>query len=397
VVGAAGTSGTPSAMLVRVRHGGSEARWSDARWSAPRRRSIPGMTSAPDPRPRRPTRPDVATGAYLVVLAVAGVQLVLSRPPATVTAPMVAYAAGLLTYLAVVRTGPRDPAGDAGDRWLAGLTVLGGLLAAWLLVRFALALPGGLGSEAGYYRVKVRVTSPVGDHNTAAGLLLVPLAAAVSLAVRRRRWWPAVGLLALGSAATLSRGAALVLLAVGLASWWVGSSRRFAVALAGLAATLLGVVLGAAALLGAAPPPGAAAGAGPIGTSVVGRLDLAVRGIEVAAEAPLLGHGFGTFAAVAADLPVPNHHAHQLVAHAAAEGGLLTAAAVLALSGLLLVRSWRLPRSPVRDVTLLGGAGLLLHAQVEILGALPAYEVLLAAALGLATAAGATEAARPSR
>jgi O-antigen ligase len=363
------------------------------------------MTSGPDPRPRRPTRPDVVAGAYLVVLAVAGIQLVLSRPSQAVAAPMVGYAAALLTYLAVVRSGPDDPAGEDGDRWLAGLAVLGGLLAAWLLVRFALALPEGLGSEAGYYRVKVRVTSPVGDHNTAAGVLLIPLAAAVTLAVRRPRWWPAVGFLALGCAATLSRGAVLVLLVVGLASWWVGSSRRFAVALAGLAVTLLGVVLGAAALLGAAPPPGAAAGAGPIGTSVIGRLDLAVRGIEVAAERPLLGAGFGTFAAVAADLPVPNHHAHQLVAHAAAEGGLLTAAAVLALSGLLLVRAWRLPRSPVRDVTLLGGAGLLLHAQVEILGGLPAYEVLLAAALGLATAAGAatastagaTEPARPSR
>jgi hypothetical protein len=351
------------------------------------------MPNASDRRPRRTsTRPDVAVGAYLFVLAVAGVQLALPRAPQSVTAPVVAYGAALLAYLAVVRLGPSAPWGRDGDRWLAGLTVLGGLLAAWLLVRAALALPEGLGTDAGYYRVKVLVTSPIGDHNTAAGLLLVPLVAAVSLAVRRRRWWPAVGLLALGFAAALSRGATVVLLTVGLASWWAGSSRRFAAALSGLAVALMGAVLGVAALLGAAPPPTAAAGAGPIGTSVIGRLDLAVRGVETAAGAPLLGSGFGSFAAVAADLPVPNHHAHQLVAHAAAEGGLLTAAVVLVLSGSLLVRGWRLPRSPIRDVTLLAGAGLLLHAQVEILGGLPAYEVLVAAVLGLATAAGAAPA-----
>jgi O-antigen ligase len=175
---------------------------------------------------------------------------------------------------------------------------------------------------------------------------------------------------------------------VAVAGWWLASSRRAAVALGAVAVLAAGAVVGLAAVLGAAPPPGAAGGVGPFGTSVLGRVDLAVRGAELAAAEPLLGVGFGSFAVHAADLPVPHDHAHQLVAQAGAEGGVVTALAAVVVSALLLLRSGRLVRSPLRDAALLGGGGLLVHAQMEILGGLPAYEVLIAVLLGLATVAG---------
>jgi O-antigen ligase len=344
------------------------------------------------PRSRRGAAgPGVATGAYLVILLVALVQVVTARPAQTLTVPVLAYALALGSYLLVLRAGPREPRVEGAERWSAGLALAGVLLASWLLAGFLRALPEGLASAAGYYRVKLLVTSPLGDHNTAAGLLLVPLVAAVTLAVRRAGWWVAVAVVTAGFVAALSRGAALVLLAVAVAGGWLASSRRVAVALGAVALLAAGAVIGLAAVLGAAPPPGAAAGVGPFGTSVLGRVDLAVRGAELTAAEPLLGVGFGSFATHAADLPVPNDHAHQLVAHAGAEGGLFTALAVLVVSVLLLLRSGRLPRTPLRDAALLGGGGLLVHAQIEILGGLPAYEVLVAVLLGLATVAGARD------
>jgi hypothetical protein len=45
-------------------------------------------------------------------------------------------------------------------------------------------------------------------------------------------------------------------------------------------------------------------------------------------------------------------------------------------------------RSPVRDLALLGGGGLVVHAQVEILAGRVGYEVLLAVLLGLVAAPG---------
>jgi O-antigen ligase len=343
------------------------------------------------PSRRGAPRPDVVTGAYLAILLVGLMQLVTGRPVQTLTAPVVAYALAVGAYLLVLRAAPREWMGPGSERWLAGLAITGALLALWLLAGFLRALPEGLTSAVGYYRVKLLVTSPLGDHNTAAGLLLVPLVAAVTLAVRRASWWVAVAAIIAGFVAALSRGAALVLVAVAVAGWWLASSRRAAVALGVVAVLAAGAVVGLAAVLGAAPPPGAAGGVGPFGTSVLGRVDLAVRGAELAATEPLLGVGFGSFAAHASDLPVPHDHAHQLVAQAGAEGGVVTALAAVVVSALLLLRSGRLVRSPLRDAALLGGGGLLVHAQIEILGGLPAYEVLVAVLLGLATVAGARD------
>lgn len=74
-------------------------------------------------------------------------------------------------------------------------------------------------------------------------------------------------------------------------------------------------------VLDASPPPGAHVPEGPIGTSVLGRVDLAVRGFEAFAERPALAVGLGGFADEATDLPPPNHHAHNALAQAGAEGG----------------------------------------------------------------------------
>jgi hypothetical protein len=56
-----------------------------------------------------------------------------------------------------------------------------------------------------------------------------------------------------------------------------------------------------------------------------------------------------------------------------------------ALSVLLLVRAWRQPHGWRREVTLLGGVALLAHGQIDILGGLLGYELLLAVLLVLAT------------
>jgi hypothetical protein len=207
-------------------------------------------------------------------------------------------------------------------RWLAGLVVAGGVLAAWLLVGFLAALPDGIGAPHGFYRVKVQVTSPVGDHNTAAGLLLPPLVAAAALAARDRRWLAGLLLVTLGVAATLSRGAVVVLLVVAAGAWVVSSGRRIRVLLASAAGAALVLVLGVAAL-DASPPPDGPQSEGVVGASVVARADLVVRGLEVGLDRPLAGVGLGGFGEVARDLPPPNDHAHQLFAHAFAEGGVI--------------------------------------------------------------------------
>jgi hypothetical protein len=148
--------------------------------------------------------------------------------------------------------------GRGPERVLAAVAAGGAALAVWLLVGFVRALPGGIGAEHGFYRVKLAVTSPLGDHNTAAGLLLVGLVVGVLL--RRgpsaapggddaRRGWRDVRWRTvapgrsswLGLVATLSRGAVAVLVVVAAAAWVVASDRRVAV---GLSAATAAVVPG---------------------------------------------------------------------------------------------------------------------------------------------------------
>jgi O-antigen ligase len=334
------------------------------------------------------------------------VQAVVVGPPGRVLLAAAPYALALLVLLLVVRIHRRDV---GPERILAAVAAGGAALAVWLLVGFARALPDGIGAEHGFYRVKLAVTSPLGDHNTAAGLLLVGLVASVLLVTSRpnvvgRRWWtdvrwrtwvPSV-LVVLALVVTMSRGAVAVLLVVTVAAWVVAGDRRLAV---GLSAATVVVVAGLVALsvtLDTSPPPPstgiggplAEAGAGPIGVSILGRADLAIRGAELGAAHPLLGVGLGGFAEHASDLPRPNDHAHQALAHAVAEGGVVLLLVTAGLPLLLAWRAWQLSASPVRDLALVGGGALVAHAQVEILAGRVGYEVLLGVLLGLVAAAG---------
>ncbi|MEX1178952.1 MAG: O-antigen ligase family protein [Nitriliruptor sp.] len=328
---------------------------------------------------------------YLAVPVLALVQFAVLDVPFARTA--VATAPFALAAVVIV-VGRRSGAHDVeavGRRWLGAIGAAGVGLALWAITTFLVALPAGVGEPSGFYRVKVLVTTPLGDHNTAAGLLLVGVVATVLLARSDRRWWAGVASTTLGVVACLSRGSALVLLLVGLVALVGGSlvgARRpvaMAVAGAGLAASLaiagLGVVLDASAPSGegAAEEPD-----GPVGASVAARGELVARGAAVAAEHPWLGVGLGGFGGEAEDLPPPNDHAHNTLAQAGAEGGVPLASVALALAVLLAVRGSRLPNGWRRDLALLGGAALVGHGQLDILWGTVGAEALLAVLLLLA-------------
>jgi hypothetical protein len=339
--------------------------------------------TSPTPALRRP-HADVAAAAFLVAVLLAAAQAVVLGDPGRTLRAGVPYALGFLVIVTVRAIGPRGD--EELVRWLRGLAIVGVLLSMWLLGAFVAALPVHLGEPSSFYLVKLAVTSPVGDHNTAAGLLLPAAVAAAAMAVRDPRWRFGLAAITLGVVATLSRGAAVVLLGVAVVGWVVASDRRFRVALlaAGVGAVL--AVTGLAVGLDASPPGEEVAETGVLGTSVLGRVDLAVRGAEVGLEHPVLGVGLGGFADAAEDLPPPNDHAHQLLTHAFAEGGVLLLLVALVVPLVLAGRVLSLPAGPGRDVLLLGGLGLLVHAQVEILGGRLGYEVLLALLVGLAGA-----------
>jgi hypothetical protein len=327
---------------------------------------------------------DPALWLWLAVVVLAQIQaVVLGDAVRTLTAALPALVAAL-----VVLVGHRAGAGrddPVGHRWLSWLSVAQVALATWTLVAFLAAVPGALGGGDAFYDVKVRVGTPLGAHNTVGGLLLVGVVATAVLAQRDRRWWVGTVLTTAGVVASLSRGAALVLLVVGAASWLVGTRRPVAAAVTlGGAVSLLAVSLLAAAWP-SDPDPSRTASEGVVGESVTDRLYLAERGGELLVERPLLGVGLGSFGDHVGDVPFPSHHAHNAVAHAGAEGGVLYALIVVALTLLLLVRAWRLPPGWRREVTLIGGAALVLHAQLDVLVGLLGYEVLLAVLLALST------------
>ncbi|MTV27268.1 hypothetical protein FTX61_17885 [Nitriliruptoraceae bacterium ZYF776] len=258
------------------------------------------------------------------------------------------------------------------------LAVGGTLLAAWVTTTFLLGLPGAVGEPSGFYRAKLAVTSPLGDHNTAAGLLLVGLVAAALRVPMDRRWWAAVGAVTVGLTVTLSRGAVLVLLLVAAVALVAPQARRLGAVLAVCGLLALGGVLGAAVVLDATPPAGSPEAAGPLGASVTGRGALVARGLELTVERPVSGVGLGGFARAAADLPPPNFHAHNLVAHAGAEGGVPLALVAAGLPIVLAVRVRRARPGLARSLAAFGGLALVAHAQLEILGGLLGYEVTLA-------------------
>jgi hypothetical protein len=342
---------------------------------------VPGAVRAPVGSSWR----DPVAGAFLAVVVVAAVQAATSGAGGPLRAAVPYAAAGGLVVLGR-RCGVARDEGRA-VAWLTATAAVLALLGVWAIVRFLWALPAGPGEPAGFYRVKVLVTTPLGDHNTAAGLLLVGVVATVVLLERDRRWWAGVLLTSGGVVACLSRGAAAVLLAVGLAGMLVAVRRPVAAKVAAVGAAVLALVAGLAVVLGAAPPPGAAEPEGPIGASVLGRVDLVVRGFEVLGDHPWLGVGLGGFGAETTDLPPPNDHAHNTFAHAGAEGGVVVLAAVLLIVAIVAWRGWRTAPGWRRDVVLLGGGALVAHGQIDVLGGLLGTELLLAVLATLAAPA----------
>ncbi|MBS3941871.1 MAG: O-antigen ligase family protein [Actinobacteria bacterium] len=337
---------------------------------------------------------DLAVVGYALAVVVGVVHVVVPNWDAGLALPATAaYLAGLVVLLLVRRV--HRSGRDTFGALLTVAAVAGVVLAGWVMLRFALALPDAVGAEYGFYRLKGRITTPLGDHNTAAGLLLPMLVATTLLAVRDPRWRFGAGLVALGIAATLSRGAAAVLAVVVVLAFAVASRREVAVTLTAALAVvvavlvLVGSVLDTSVPAGTAPsgPSGESGLAEVLGASILGRIDLAARGVEVGVAHPLAGIGLGAFGDAAADLPEPNDHAHQQFAHAIAEGGMPLLLATLLVVGALVVRAGRALRgsaTPQRDLVVLGGAGLLLHAQVDIQSGLLGLEVVLAALTGLA-------------
>jgi hypothetical protein len=341
---------------------------------------------------RRPPA-DVAAAAFLVAALLAGVQAVLLDDPVRTLRAGVPYLAAFAVVVVVRAVGPRSD--DELTPWVRGLAVAGTLLSMWLLGAFLGALPLHLGEPSSFYRIKVAVTSPVGDHNTAAGLLLPTIVACAAMAVREPRWRAGLAATSLGLVATLSRGAALVLLVVAVVGWLVASSRRFAAWLLAAATVAAAMMFTLALVLDASPSADVETPDGVLGASIVGRLDLAERGIEVGFEQPWIGVGLGGFAEAADGLPPPNDHAHQVFAHAFAEGGVWLLGVALVVPVVLARRVLELPAGPGRDVLLLSGLGLLAHAQMEILAGRIGYEVLLALLVGLAGSLGDVPDPRP--
>jgi hypothetical protein len=319
---------------------------------------------------------DPVAASFGAVVVVAVTQAVTGSALGPLRAAVPYAAAGGLVLVARWAGVPNDE--RRGRAWLRATALVLTALGVWTSLRFALALPVGVGDPSGFYRVKVLVTSPLGDHNTAAGLLLVGVVASVVLARDDRRWWVAAAVTAAGVVACLSRGAAVVLVAVGLVGLVAPVRRPVAAAVAAVGAAVLVAVTALAFLLGASAPPGAAEPDGPLGASVLGRVDLAVRGVEVFADHPALGVGLGGFGSRTSDLPPPNDHAHNTFAHAGAEGGVVALVAVVVVVVTLAVRAFRAPQGWRRDVAFLGGGALVAHGQIDVLGGLLGHEVLLA-------------------
>ncbi len=328
---------------------------------------------------------DPALALYVAVPVVAAVQIAVLdvRLGRTVLATL-----PFVVAAAVIAAGRRFGAGERrGRRWLVGLASGEVVLAAWATVAFVRALPAGMGEPSGFYRVKVLVTTPLGDHNTAAAFLVVGVVATVVLARDDQRWWAGTAVTTLGLVACLSRGAAIVLLLAGLGGLVARVRPRVALAVAAAGLVSVAAITGLAVALDASPPVGEGAAVdpdGPVGASVAARADLVGRGLALTRDHPLLGVGLGGFGDRATDLPPPNGHAHNTVAHAGAEGGVPLAAIAVGLATLLAVRALRLPSGWRRDLTVLGGAALVGHSQLDIVWGTLGAEALLAALLVLA-------------
>lgn len=354
---------------------------------------------------RRALRLDLALVGYIALVAIAVVQVfVLPEPWQTATG------AGRLMVLVLLLFGLTQLRVERG--WSAGLAT-GGVA---LVVLVVASLSRGATDPAvlSFYDLKHHIVTPMGASNLVAAVLAVAFLGLLGAALRtddarRSRLLSAAALaVAVGLAATLSRGAAVAVLASVVAGAAILRSVR------------LVVVAGACAAVGAA---GVVLLTSPLddgGTRVVtaaeastdhqteeasdevmsrpSRLDgvarsaasarfgdrgaLASSAVRATVEHPLTGVGLNRFD-TAADHGSAHDHAHNLGLHVAASTGILGLVAYLGIWGLLALRLFQLPSGPIRTGLALAATGLFLHSQIEALALTRAHEVLLVLMLAI--------------
>lgn len=369
---------------------------------------------------RRSLRLDLALVGYVTLVAIAVVQvLVLPEPWQTATG------AGRLMVPVLLLFGLTQLRVERG--WSAGLAT--GAVA--LVVLVVASLSGGAADPTvlSFYDLKHHIVTPMGASNLVATVLVVAFLGLLGAALRtddarHSQLLSAAALaVAVGLAATLSRGAAVAVLASVVAGAVILRSIRLVV-VAGACAAIgaAGVVLvtsplddGGTTVVTAAEASTdhqTAARPGAV-TSRSSRLDgvarsaasarfgdrgaLASSAVRATGQHPLTGVGLNRFD-TAADHGSAHDHAHNLGLHVAASTGILGLLAYLGIWALLGWRLLRLPTGPVRTGIALAATGLFLHSQIEALALTRAHEVLLVLMLAVTATqpgAGGVVTARP--
>lgn len=236
------------------------------------------------------------------------------------------------------------------------------------------------------------VAGPILNPNHLGGLLsfAAPLALGIALdggGRERPSWLVAVVLLVGATLVTMSRGAILSL-GAGLALMGVVFAVRrnklrtarpdlvlgaSAAALAGIA---LGLYVGLEQMTAIFPDEG------------VDKLDLALRGIELALLGPLTGYGRGAFSSAFVSMHGTSarfEHPENLVAQWTSEWGLVVGVVLLGALALAWLRSLRDARSFTRLGALAGLAALVVHDLVDFACEMPGIATVAAAVLGAVT------------
>lgn len=343
---------------------------------------------------RRRLRLDIALVAYVLVLGVAGLQLIAFDGDlgvlggATRFAVPLALVWGLSQLLAPMPPGAEPATVPLG--WARAVGFLGTLLGAWVV---ALFVRGVADPElTRFYDIKNGIDVPLGASNYLAAFLLVATCTSALLA-RRDAWlWPAATVSGLGLAATMSRGALLALVgAAVVAGLVVGSRRVVAWVPAGVVVAVVAVVVAAGGIgpaLGQAPAEGEEVSPiaqrlrGALAGETAGRQHLISSAWRGFTSSPIHGVGFNRVDEWTSREGHAGHpNVHNLVLHSLVTTGLLGSVPYLALWVLLALRIAR-TRPPAERLALAVGVGaLVLHAQIEALAYTRAIEALVAVLL----------------
>jgi len=382
--------------------------------------------------------PGIAIGrgaAWLLVGGCVLAALQVTRRPATVARPEAgvwspALIAALVLAWQVVTYLWHAPVLMPGAPWIlerAGAAVCAWGLASWLAGRDLEAAVRGLCGAGAVVLIIAALSdlfapltgvlgaeAPFGlsNFNVAAGMPLLGLGLAVLL--RRRRPSPiTAGLVALG-------GLSLVIVALRLSHDGLGYHLHLhegvrgamveALAMGGLAVLFMlprdvhlpGVVLAALLLVGGE----AYVVSGRVDTtafapSTLQRVFLWRSGYEAVLRAPVMGYGPGAAVAVlnqqpsfpAAWLSVPSYpeHVHQELLEALLDGGLVNLALLGWLGWATLAPLWRRRERPIAQALLVGWAGFLSHAMLEVGLSQPGPVLMLSLLAGVSWAVGAAE------